>query len=331
VNIKERGDIMDLYYIISGVLSFLILLLTIAAAVIAIIRIRSWFTILLIVGIAGRTIFFITNSLWIRYYGYMSYSFNIKNLLEWIFNIIFAAGLIGLALNTRKRNDKYAQQGYDVSMVNYQHPAGVSMPYNQTGGIASVYVRSWPHSFAFYFLSILICGLISMPISWLSLAATLSDEPQVGMVLSLLSFPFSIFSLVVFCMLVYHAWLSIQPYGVRTTPGKAVGFLFIPFFNFYWIFQAIYGLAKDFNRIVRERSLRVNFISEGLALTYCIFALISMIPIIGILPGVVNFVLLLIFIYKVYKAIDGLKKADLQAAPSAEQSVQIPTSPASAF
>ncbi|MBN1974066.1 MAG: hypothetical protein JW787_10540 [Sedimentisphaerales bacterium] len=313
------------------ILSFIILLLTIGASVIAIIRIRSWFTFLLVVGIAGRIFFFLTHIWWLRFYGGMSYSYSIINLFAWVFDLIFAAGLIGLALNTRKRDDKYAQQGYDASLVNYQQSTGTSMPYSQAGMIPAAFVRSWPHSFSFYFVSLLVCGIISMPLSWLSLAATINDAPEAGMMLSFITFPISIFGLVVFCMFLYHAWWSIQPYGVRTTPGKAVGFCFIPFFNFYWIFHAIYGLAKDFNKIVRERSLHLNFISEGLALTYCILILVSIVPIIGILAGIVSFVLLLVFIGNVYKAIDGLNKAGLITAPSTEPPTQISTSPASAF
>jgi hypothetical protein len=47
-------------------------------------------------------------------------------------------------------------------------------------------------------------------------------------------------SVIPFYTTLYRAWKCLQPGGLaRTTPGKAIGFLFIPFFNLYWIFQAI--------------------------------------------------------------------------------------------
>ena len=50
----------------------------------------------------------------------------------------------------------------------------------------------------------------------------------------------------------YRAWFCLQPGGAQTTPGKAVGFLFIPFFNLYWYFIAYKGFADDWNRIMNS-------------------------------------------------------------------------------
>jgi len=73
---------------------------------------------------------------------------------------------------------------------------------------------------------------------------------------------------------VYLARLwSYLRYGYpRTTPGKAVGFLFLPGFNLYWIFVAFYGLAQDWNRITSQFAdlQRAPRMSEGAFLTFCI-------------------------------------------------------------
>lgn len=53
-------------------------------------------------------------------------------------------------------------------------------------------------------------------------------------------------------VLLYKLWGVVQDGQAATTPGKAVGFLFIPFYNFYWIFQAYWGLAKDLNRYIKQ-------------------------------------------------------------------------------
>lgn len=76
---------------------------------------------------------------------------------------------------------------------------------------------------------------------------------------------------------VYLARLwSYLRYGMpRTTPGKAVGLLFVPFFNLYWLFVAVYGLAQDWNRITSQyKDLQhAPKMSEGLFLAYCICSL----------------------------------------------------------
>ncbi len=54
-------------------------------------------------------------------------------------------------------------------------------------------------------------------------------------------YPLMIYGMVILAILVYKIWVPIQDGDVRTTPGKACGFMFIPFFNFYWIFQAYWG------------------------------------------------------------------------------------------
>jgi hypothetical protein len=55
--------------------------------------------------------------------------------------------------------------------------------------------------------------------------------------------------------LFYRAWKTIQDGHARTTPGKALGFSFIPVFNFYWIFVVMAGFASDFNDYLERHDL----------------------------------------------------------------------------
>jgi hypothetical protein len=55
-------------------------------------------------------------------------------------------------------------------------------------------------------------------------------------------------------ILLYQFWKVIQDEQTFTTPGKAVGFLFIPFFSYYWIFRAVGSLTVEQNRFI-ERHL----------------------------------------------------------------------------
>ncbi|MBQ9344793.1 MAG: hypothetical protein IJT88_06230 [Kiritimatiellae bacterium] len=54
-----------------------------------------------------------------------------------------------------------------------------------------------------------------------------------------------ILSLVTGAILHYKCWEAMPVDFARTTPAKALGYLFIPFFNLYWRFPSIGGLGGD--------------------------------------------------------------------------------------
>jgi phosphate transport system permease protein len=85
----------------------------------------------------------------------------------------------------------------------------------------------------------------------------------------------------IFFLFIYYMWAAIQDGGhARTTPAKAVGFLFIPIFNIYWSFQVWWGFAKDYNAFVEERAPNTPRLSEWLCLAFCIFSLLIYIPLV---------------------------------------------------
>ena len=90
------------------------------------------------------------------------------------------------------------------------------------------------------------------------------------------SFIAIIVSLVCGCCILHKLWCLIPAHEAKTTPGKAIGFLFIPFFNLYWNFIAIYGLAQALNSQIRQRAIRNQGVGEGLSLIYCLLALINL-------------------------------------------------------
>ena len=90
---------------------------------------------------------------------------------------------------------------------------------------------------------------------------------------------------IVFSSLILHKlWSLIPPLKARTTPGKAVRFLFIPLFNFYWHFVAIYGLAKALNAETGRKS-----VSERASFIVCFSFLVPFVLPVG---GVLWFVIL---------------------------------------
>ncbi len=111
---------------------------------------------------------------------------------------------------------------------------------------------------------------------------------------------------IVWWVLVYKMWAAIQDGHARTTPGKAVGFMFIPFYNIYWIFQAIPGFAKDYNSYLQRHSVNAPPLPEGLFLAIPILALVSIIPLLGILASLANLILFIIVAGKVCDAVNAL-------------------------
>ncbi len=73
-------------------------------------------------------------------------------------------------------------------------------------------------------------------------------------------------------IILHRAWKCLSYSGATVSPGAAVGFLFIPFFNLYWIFRAYAGFAREWNLITSayEDTRLAPRMSEGLFLTFCI-------------------------------------------------------------
>ena len=97
-------------------------------------------------------------------------------------------------------------------------------------------------------------------------------------------------------ILLYRFWAIIQGGKARTTPGKAVGFCFIPFFNIYWNYVAMVGLAEDMNRYCRERNIAAPVVGEGLAITWFVLYCCSVIPwlnLLTIIPCIVIWIILM--------------------------------------
>lgn len=55
------------------------------------------------------------------------------------------------------------------------------------------------------------------------------------------------------------------------TSGKAVGFLFIPFFGLYWSFESVWGLGKQFQSLTNYGKGKL----ESMPLVFCICGAVS--------------------------------------------------------
>ncbi|MFC1791335.1 hypothetical protein ACFL0I_02575 [Gemmatimonadota bacterium] len=120
-----------------------------------------------------------------------------------------------------------------------------------------------------------------------------------------------LYGAVVLWVFVYRMWANIQDGHARTSPGKAVGFIFIPFFNFYWIFQVFPGFAKDFNAFILRHSLDIQPLPVGLYRAYAVLLLLTAIPLLGMLTALASYFVLLPL---VAKTCNGVNAIGVQAA-----------------
>lgn len=127
-----------------------------------------------------------------------------------------------------------------------------------------------------------------------------------GESLLLLAMLVFVYVIVVEMILVYKMWAAIRGEIARTTPGKAVGLLFIPLYNVYWLFQVFPGFAEDYNVYIAKHEINAPRLPDGLFRTYAILTLLSLIPILGSLAALIGYVILMVMISQICDAVNAL-------------------------
>lgn len=161
----------------------------------------------------------------------------------------------------------------------------------------------------FYFGSYLAATLLAAPFTIGPLIGgegTIEEEHLPFVIVGSL---ISMYAFVVLAILIYRMWKAIPAATARTTPGKAVGFLFIPVFNLYWWFPALWGWSQDWNSYAANSEGRIRPSSEGLALSIAVFSAIggsigtiagfAGAPWLGTVLAAPNYVLIPVFIFQV--------------------------------
>ncbi len=106
---------------------------------------------------------------------------------------------------------------------------------------------------------------------------------------------------IAFLVLLYRCWAVIQDDNVHRSAGAAIGFLFVPVFNIYWIFVATAGLTRELHRYACRHRLKAPRPSLLLAITISCYALLSTIPIVGSIAWVFNLILIPLFMQSIYQ------------------------------
>jgi hypothetical protein len=123
-------------------------------------------------------------------------------------------------------------------------------------------------------------------------------------------------SVAIFAVFLYKVWDVVQDGRARATPERAVGFLFIPFFNLYWVFVAIHGLALDLDRALRRQGRAdVAPPSPGLALAFCVLWVCTWVPYLNLVAVIPMLVVLILLVLSFKRAAAALA-AGRRPAPS---------------
>ena len=94
-------------------------------------------------------------------------------------------------------------------------------------------------------------------------------------------------------MLLFKLWKSLEDGVTPVTAGKAVGFLFIPFFNIYWFFRVWGGYPTEYNKYLERYRLSAPTLSGGIFIAFTVVVILGailLIPII-LLPFVTIFLI----------------------------------------
>ena len=90
-----------------------------------------------------------------------------------------------------------------------------------------------------FYVGAFLAGSLGHLIIWETTQILSMIYPRLQPLLLILMLPanlLAILSAVVTFILIYKMWAAIQGRGARTSAGMALGFMFIPLFNFYWLF-----------------------------------------------------------------------------------------------
>lgn len=123
-----------------------------------------------------------------------------------------------------------------------------------------------------------------------------------------------VYAAIVNMVLWHKMWAAIRDGPGRMTPGMAVWLLFIPLFNFYWIFQVLWGFSKDYNAYIKRHDVRSDKLPEGLflvascILTFTLACTVSR-PILGLILVTIAFFIMVVLVSLICDAINAIPPA----------------------
>jgi len=99
------------------------------------------------------------------------------------------------------------------------------------------------------------------------------------------AFVLMVLAIIYYCIFIYQMWSAINDGTTKPKPGQAVGFLFIPYFNFGWIFIALSKYPYEYNRYIARHNLPVTPMKKGVHIALPIVDLAWIL--VGMIMGIV--------------------------------------------
>lgn len=128
----------------------------------------------------------------------------------------------------------------------------------------------------------IVGGIVILILSVLIELSTTQTSGQVSPVISvfrvigiILLLFWLIIHTIFYFLLIAKMWGAIQDGETEISVGKAIGFLFIPFFNIYWMFKVWGGYPSEYNAYIARNNLNVPELSSGVFITVPIVILLT--------------------------------------------------------
>jgi hypothetical protein len=156
---------------------------------------------------------------------------------------------------------------------------------NATNKLTAPNLKKINHKLLLSFYLISVLGTLGAFVSG-QLTAMFDDSgelfAQETAIFTIIYFLFYIATIVMFCISLYRAWEVLQSTTARTSSGLAVGLLFVPVFNVYWVFQALWGWSKDYQSFTSyQEKGTMPYVNKQIFLAHCILLPMLAIPIIN--------------------------------------------------
>jgi len=134
-------------------------------------------------------------------------------------------------------------------------------------------------------------------------------NPDAANFLYLLMVPVMILSTVFFWILHYKCWKAIPEEYRETSPGKAVGFMFIPLFNFAWGFVTWPKLITGIQQWQRSKHIpesNLSALSMTFAILFILMWTLGWVPGLSIIISIADLTVFIILYRRLKSAIDQL-------------------------
>jgi hypothetical protein len=159
----------------------------------------------------------------------------------------------------------------------------------------------------------LVLYCISVAVSIIIKVVGLGGDEDTSSSIALAGLPLIVLAVVFMSILHYKCWSALPERFRFTSPGKAVGYIFIPFYNFYWAFVTWPKMAEGLMQWQKSAGVVPNPNVSGLAITYAIIFIcastIGLYPPVGLLINIADVVIFILFYKQVVEAMNGLIKS----------------------